>query len=687
MTLLPIFCSPIDRLVRTAFCFLVSSLVASPSALSQPSPDRPRDQLLSRPALQSVVDAQVDRDGDALITALDADEPNVRARAAFALASVQDTSAIPALLDLLQDGVPIVRTDAAFALTHMPDNVPGERLLEVLRYERDPAMQRRLIAALGHTGDAASQQALLDLGLPDVRDPGVALALARYAMRDITDARATDWLVEHLTTDADDARQYAAYAFGRVDSLAVGRADTLRHALDTYSADDPAAMYLLRALGRQNDPDDGERLTNWLRDGADWRTRVEATRALAGLDTTTHSALVRALNDDHPLVARTAAETLAEADWTSDARTAVGVWISANPDRWRVVAPLLRGLARNNRPGRVLNTLPKWRDEASPFAYAAALPALAYVDRPEADSLLAAATRHEDSRIAAAAVQGISTRWERIRPEKANFYFDALSSAVRSGDPALLYHGASALTDSLFVTRGATDTLAATYRTLSTPDDLEGMTATLEALSNIGSPSALSVLRNALDHPHPTVRQAAATGLSQAADTTITADPRPLPDTPTLDWDYLKTLRPSPQLVLSTNRGEVRIELDTEQAPQTVQAICRFVQEDRYDGVPFHRVVPNFVVQGGDFARRDGFGGPGVFLRTEITRLGHRRGTLGMASAGKNTEGSQFFVPHSLQPHLDGGYTSFGRVVEGMDVIDRLRVGDRITEATVRSTD
>jgi peptidylprolyl isomerase len=138
--------------------------------------------------------------------------------------------------------------------------------------------------------------------------------------------------------------------------------------------------------------------------------------------------------------------------------------------------------------------------------------------------------------------------------------------------------------------------------------------------------------------------------------------------------------------VLNTTQGRVVIELDTEQAPQTVQTISRFAQNDRYDGVPFHRVVPNFVVQGGDFAREDGFGGPDFFLRTEITRISHRRGTLGMASAGRDTEGSQFFVSHSMQPHLNGDYTSFGNVVQGMEVIDQIRVDDRITEATVRPT-
>jgi len=415
---------------------------------------------------------------------------------------------------------------------------------------------------------------------------------------------------------------------------------------------------------------------------------VEAARALSALPIADapRSALVSALDDNQALVARTAAETLGALDWSPNRIAAIGAWLDAHPDQWRVAAPLLQGLARNDRPTRVLNAVARWRTERSPVAYAAALSALAPLDAPRADSLLQEALRSDDVRIAAAAVQAVTARWERTRPEGAETTFRRLSGAVRRGDPALLYHGAPTLADSAFAEMGTADTLADTYRTLSTPDDLEGMMAVLEALGTLGSPTATSVLRDALDHPHPAIRKAAAQGLSTATDSTVTAAAKPLPETPSIDWNYLQELGPHPRLVLETNRGTVTIELDTEQAPQTVQAITQFAREGRYDAVPFHRVVPSFVVQGGDFARRDGFGGPGVSLRTEATRIGHRRGTLGMASAGKDTEGSQFFVPHSLQPHLDGNYTAFGRVTDGMDVVDRLRVDDRIESVVVEGT-
>ena len=654
---------------------------------AQPMPERPSDGLLTRPALQTVVAAQIDRDGEALRDRLNAEDADVRARAAFALASVQDTSAIPGLLSLLRESIPFVQIDAALALGQMPPaSVPDAPLLRTLGFTRDAQVQRRLIEALGKTGTDSSLRRLVRLRPPQAAE--LALAVARYGMRGVTDSTATRWLLERLRADDPWTRRNAAYALGRVEALAAGRADTIRAVLNDTAPDDPAAMHLLRALGTAGDAADAPRLADWLRTAPDWRTRVEAARGLSALSPAdeSRSALVAALNDGHPLVARTAAETLAGLDWSPNRVSAIGVWLDAHPGQWRVAAPLLRGLARNGRSERVLNTVSRWRAERSPVAYAAGLPALAPLDRPRADSLLDDALRHDDVRVVAAGVQALTARWERTRPSTAKATFERLSTVVRRGDPALLYHAAPALADSAFAPRGAADTLTATYRTLSTPDDLEGMTTVLEALGTLGGPTAETTLHDALDHPHHAVRDAAAQGLSAATDSTVTAAAKPLPETPSIDWGALQELGPHPRLVLETNRGTVTIELDTEQAPQTVQAITRFAQEGRYDGVPFHRVVPNFVVQGGDFARQDGFGGPGVFLRTEATRIGHRRGTVGMASAGTDTEGSQFFIPHSMQPHLDGSYTAFGQVTDGMDVVDRLRVDDRIESARVEGT-
>jgi cyclophilin family peptidyl-prolyl cis-trans isomerase len=137
--------------------------------------------------------------------------------------------------------------------------------------------------------------------------------------------------------------------------------------------------------------------------------------------------------------------------------------------------------------------------------------------------------------------------------------------------------------------------------------------------------------------------------------------------------------------VVSTDKGSFTIELLPGEAPLTVDNFVQLARRNYFNGVLFHRVVPNFVVQGGD-PRGDGNGGPGYQIRCEINMVPYVRGAVGMALSGKDTGGSQWFVTHSPQPHLDGGYTVFGRVVEGLDVIDRIARGDRIRFVTVTET-
>jgi cyclophilin family peptidyl-prolyl cis-trans isomerase len=130
-------------------------------------------------------------------------------------------------------------------------------------------------------------------------------------------------------------------------------------------------------------------------------------------------------------------------------------------------------------------------------------------------------------------------------------------------------------------------------------------------------------------------------------------------------------------IVMDTDRGRIVIDLFSRDAPVTVNAFLQLVDRRYFDGQTFHRVVPNFVVQSGD-PRGDGWGGPGYSLRDEINRNRYERGSVGVALSGPDTGGSQFFITHSPQPHLDGTYPLIGRVISGMDVVDLITQGDRI---------
>lgn len=138
--------------------------------------------------------------------------------------------------------------------------------------------------------------------------------------------------------------------------------------------------------------------------------------------------------------------------------------------------------------------------------------------------------------------------------------------------------------------------------------------------------------------------------------------------------------------IIESSKGQMTVEFYTEDAPNTVANFVKLSKEGYYDGLTFHRVIPNFVVQGG-CPDGTGAGGPGYTINCELDGENqyHDKGVLSMAHAGRNTGGSQFFICHnrSNTAHLDRNHTCFGKVIEGLDVIDKIRQGDQILSITI----
>jgi len=139
------------------------------------------------------------------------------------------------------------------------------------------------------------------------------------------------------------------------------------------------------------------------------------------------------------------------------------------------------------------------------------------------------------------------------------------------------------------------------------------------------------------------------------------------------------------QAVIETSRGDIKLELYPEHAPKTVNNFVFLAGEDYYDGTTFHRVIDNFMIQGGD-PTGTGRGGPGYKFDDEVADnpLTHEAGVISMANAGPNTNGSQFFITHAPQPHLNGKHTVFGKVIEGRDVVDSIQQGDKIQQINIQ---
>jgi peptidyl-prolyl cis-trans isomerase B (cyclophilin B) len=133
--------------------------------------------------------------------------------------------------------------------------------------------------------------------------------------------------------------------------------------------------------------------------------------------------------------------------------------------------------------------------------------------------------------------------------------------------------------------------------------------------------------------------------------------------------------------VMVTDKGTINLELFNQDAPKTVENFVKLAKEGYYNGLKFHRVIANFMIQGG-CPKGTGTGGPGYHIKCEINQQKHTPGTLSMAHAGRDTGGSQFFITHVATPHLDGVHTVFGRTAD-MAVVNAIKQGDKIVSLTI----
>jgi cyclophilin family peptidyl-prolyl cis-trans isomerase/HEAT repeat protein len=316
-----------------------------------------------------------------------------------------------------------------------------------------------------------------------------------------------------------------------------------------------------------------------------------------------------------------------------------------DPDRhWSVratVATLLGSFTPDVATLRLADAL----KDADPRVIPSVLSALVKVRAPNVDRVLLDHLRHDDPVIRMAAATGIG----ELKPPEGP---QALAEAYRFGQR-----------DSTYVARAAA----------------------LGALAKYG-PAALPALKEAFADKDWAVRVRAA-ALIADLDPSIDAasEIRPAPIGRPVDAYASPSLvspTVSPHVYIETDKGTIQVELAVLDAPLTTNTFMALSRQGFFKGLAIHRVVPNFVVQDGD-PRGDGEGGPGFTIRDELNDLPYLRGTVGMALDWADTGGSQFFITCGPQPHLDSRYTVFGRVVAGMEVVDRLQQWDVIRQVRV----
>lgn len=591
-------------------------------------------------------------DGIAVLTPLLSDpDADVRASAAFAMGLIGHPDAADALRTALADTAPLVRGRAAEGLGLIAAQAGGERAAWI-PWAQDVAASAAGCGAL--LAPIAPDDE--DVQSPEVRACRLAvLALARlrhypslaavvlaadgqpvsawwpvaYALQRIGDPAATPALVRLVRSSGVYSVAFALRALGaHAEALPVAR----RFAVDD-AADDRVRVAAIRVLGQSGTPADVDALLQVLRvRGLSASLTLEVLAALGrSNDERAFDYLVDRFTDSRATV-RAAAITAA-ARLNPDGFLAV--ISSLAPDRdWSVraaVATALGGL----EPERVRAALIDLADDQDQRVRGPALEALARVGAPDLNTRVVEALQTPDFAVRATAARLVG----RIKPDAA---LAALAAAYERG-----------LSDAANDAR--MDALA--------------------AAAAIGGPEADALLRKALSDPEWAVRLRAGALLDAPGDVARPAALR----YPAEFFESDAFLRPaySPVAMLETRQGVIEIELNVVDAPLTTKNFIDLARAGFFNGLRVHRLIPNFVVQTGD-PRGDGVGGPGYSIVDELSTQPFVRGTVGMALSSADTGGSQFFIAHSPQPHLDGRYTVFGRVVKGMELVDQIALGDTI---------
>lgn len=609
---------------------------------------------------------------DSLIPFLEAGDVSLRYLAAQAFSSIKSDSAVGPLMRLLLDPVNDVRAMAAYALGQQGKAEGQFALLQAFDFRDTVGVYKEsnsaILEAIGKIGDTTMLSALSNISTYTPVDTALLLGQARglynFAYRGKTNPRGTDAMLRYATSQEwpVSVRVMAANYLKRAKVDLSGNMERLAQAIALEPISD-VRIALSHALGKTQEANTAFQIAILYRSEKDPLVRVELLNAMGKQPyESARALLLAAANDSNQLVAETAAEQL----------LAIGIGEDAS-QYWRVARDSTNGAGRYPLYAAALKHMPPYLTEyrkyiryelrnrfgesENRYEKADILRTLA-VDPWNYRYLIARALEETDKVVktgAGEALLKLASRPDIVQYMRSGFnlfkkeYAIYLQQAMEGGDAGLQ--------------AVAANTLALSQLNFQT------------AYESLGF---LDVAQQRLDLPRDTETYYAIEDAKEVLKNGYTAQ-KPLPEfNHPINWDIYRSLQPGLEVVVETDRGEIIVDLFEKEAPGTVVNFVQLIRNGYYNGKGFHRIVPNFVTQGG-CNRGDGYGSLDYTIRSETPPLHYDGGGyVGMASAGNHTEGVQFFFTHSPTPHLDGRYTIFGRVTEGMDVVLALQRGDEM---------
>ncbi len=648
-------------------CLVGAAVVTALSGSAQ-SPGRYRSLFAAAGSRDSLLNLAVWEDGRVtgggrLFRYLASSNPLIRQRTVQVIGRIQDPQDVAQILPLLKDGDDGVVRETVFALGQIGSAEAVPALLE-LNLAAPPETQEFVAEALGKIGGSEALGALKEMlhaFQPAVRAAAVE-GLARAA-----DPTSSHALLVALHDGDSDVVWRALYAIEKVDFPEAQ--NVVIPFLDNESA--VVRAYAARTLGKKKSKNAVGPLLKKL-DDRDPAVVINSIGALEQiLENSKNSDVVTPLGtvlQKHPnLQVRRAAAAALGSNGHKNAKDylaqsildkSVGVRIES----YKAIAKTL------GKDGSQF--ISNGTNDGERLVRASAIEAYGIArDENAVDELIRASAKDKDPLIRAAAVRGLA----HFRSARAAA---ALVERLRDSDWVVVTEAVTALGD--LDVKSAVPSLIATYVARKERVDVDVRLEVLAALKKMRASRGLELTDGAIQDSDRRVRIAAKELLEAlGAPVPEMKSDRQISEerfTPKKKTDLAPPFG-TKRGVIKTSRGTIEIEIYGDDATQTAATFLKLAQSGFYDGLTFHRVVPNFVIQGG-CPRGDGWGDPGFTIRAEINAHRYDRGCIGIADSGKDTGASQFFITQSQQPHLDGRYTVFGRVTKGMEVVDEIDQGD-----------
>lgn len=653
-----------------------------------PPPGVPKSAIvnldLRNPLVQKLYNLRDERKVDSLRIYLNDKEATLRYLAALSFASFRDSTAIGALVPLLHDTVDDVRTAAAFSLGQIGSPKCERPLIDAFASDDTNSLHQRfnavVLEAVGKCGSRASLKniAAVTTYLPTdtLLLEGQCRAIYRFGLRDSIQPEATALMVRYVKDDhlPEPARLMAAHYLARTKGLIFDSLQTEDISVAFIRApNNPGIrMAIATALGKTPISPAFNRLASSLRSEPDWRVKCNIINALAKFRyDTVRSLVVPFISDPNPHLSRTAAEFFVNNGQIKDAEY---YWRIAqdNPN-----LPYFAQIALHQAAIKYLSGKPQTKDLVNgklqglfaqgktPYDRAACLRALTEFgwnyrfihDKGFTDQHPAVKTAAAEALVAIIKKPNFYAHFgEYAKVVRRDLYY-YLREIIASGDPGMIAEASEGFRSETLNYKTLRDSarignLRTALAKLQLPRDVEtyiALNKTIAYFEGLPAPPNPAIAYN-----HP------------------------------IGWETLKTVSQKTEATIETAKGKIVLELYPQWAPGSVANFLDLASSGFFNGKNFHRVVSNFVIQDG-CPRGDGYGALDYTIRTEIGLAWYDgEGYLGMASAGQDTEGTQFFITHSATPHLDGRYTIFGKVKSGMEVGHQIWPGDVISGVTVQ---